>query len=53
MQASDEIRVLFIPNYPLEPERKSVPTLVEGGLRALWDLLPRHFGLVRIGDILE
>ncbi len=33
VKTSDEIRVLFILNYLLELERKSRPSLVEGGLR--------------------
>ncbi len=53
VKTSNKIRVLFILNYPLELERKSGPLLVEGGQRLLWDLLLRHFSLVRVNDILE
>ena len=35
VKASDEIGVLFGLNYPLELERKSGLSLVEGGLRLL------------------
>ena len=53
VETSDEIWILFILDYLLELERKSISKLVEGGLRFLWDLLFRHFRLVRINNILE